>query len=206
MNRYCLCQFPHTFLRPTVKASVGAFRNRVTSLSPLLLVRYIRLRTRHCDYRFFVQMIHFIYRTSQQRQPGRRNHFAREQDILAAIIRNEDRASKFGRERDMKNSIFDLSRAAPQDSNRRAVNKFGRGFTRSKPTREGRSMNVGSCNSGTHSTQALQHKREAAEVQKGGRDNDGDADDSGVSAAPSTPSPSVNLNGQKVGQVIDVSA
>lgn len=69
-------------------------------------------------------------------------------------------------------------------------------------------MNIGSVSSayGALPTQSLQRTPEAAEVVKRGRDNDGDADDGSVKAAPSTASPSVNLNGQKVGQIINVSA
>jgi hypothetical protein len=67
-------------------------------------------------------------------------------------------------------------------------------------------MNVGSVGS-TYSpnAQALQRQPEAAEVQKAGRDNDGDSDDGG-SKAVQAPAPTVNLNGQKLGQVINVTA
>jgi hypothetical protein len=71
-------------------------------------------------------------------------------------------------------------------------------------------MNIGSVSSayGAYPTQSLQRTPEAAEVGKSGRENDGDPDDGSgsVSAAPSTPAPSVNMNGQKVGQIINVSA
>ncbi len=69
-------------------------------------------------------------------------------------------------------------------------------------------MNIGSVGSsqGTTSTQALQRKSEAAEAKKSGPDNDGDADDGGAKKVQSSPTPSVNINGQKVGQVIDVKA
>jgi hypothetical protein len=45
---------------------------------------------------------------------------------------------------------------------------------------------------------------ESAETQKIGRDNDGDADD--ASAAPAPVGPTVNMSGQKVGQIISVTA
>lgn len=69
-------------------------------------------------------------------------------------------------------------------------------------------MNVGSASSayGNFSTQAFQRTPEAAEVQKSGRDNDGDSDDGGASTVKSAPAPTVNTNGQKIGQIINVSA
>jgi hypothetical protein len=67
-------------------------------------------------------------------------------------------------------------------------------------------MNVGLVGSAVSpNTQALQRQPEAAEVQKAGRDNDGDTDDGG-SKAVQKPAPTVNLNGQKLGQVINVAA
>ena len=60
--------------------------------------------------------------------------------------------------------------------------------------------------SGNAVAKALQSTPEAAEVTKGGRDNDGDADDAGASAVASTPSTTVNMSGQKLGQVINVKA
>jgi len=68
-------------------------------------------------------------------------------------------------------------------------------------------MDVGSVSStyGSSQAQALQRTQEAAEVKKGGRDNDGDSDDGGVKAA-SAPLPTVNTSGQKIGQVINVTA
>ncbi|MEI7611892.1 MAG: hypothetical protein WCK63_03225 [Betaproteobacteria bacterium] len=66
-------------------------------------------------------------------------------------------------------------------------------------------MNIGSVGStyGSYSSQAPQPSQVAA---KGGRDNDGDNDGSGTKAVASTPAQAVNANGQKVGQVINVSA
>ena len=64
---------------------------------------------------------------------------------------------------------------------------------------------VGSANAAPQ-TQAVQRTQEAAEVSKGGRDNDGDSDDGGVKAAQAAPKPTVNMNGQKIGQLINVSA
>jgi hypothetical protein len=67
-------------------------------------------------------------------------------------------------------------------------------------------MNVGSVSS-TYSpnAQAVQKQPEAAEVQKAGGDNDGDSDGGGAKAI-QAPAPTVNMNGQKIGQVINVSA
>jgi hypothetical protein len=68
-------------------------------------------------------------------------------------------------------------------------------------------MNVSSVGiTSSPSVLALQKQPEAAEVQKAGRDNDGDSDDGGASKAVQAPAPTVNLNGQKVGQIINVSA
>ena len=54
-------------------------------------------------------------------------------------------------------------------------------------------------------TPVIQRTPEAAEV-KGARDNDGDSDDGGAKAAQAAPAPTVNLNGQKLGRIINVSA
>jgi hypothetical protein len=69
-------------------------------------------------------------------------------------------------------------------------------------------MNVAAVGSSYSSlqTQAVQRTPESAEVQKAGPDNDGDSDDGGAKAVQAAPAPTVNLNGQKVGQVINVSA
>lgn len=48
----------------------------------------------------------------------------------------------------------------------------------------------------------VQKQPESAEMQKVGRDNDGDSDD--TSAAPAAPT--VNMTGQKIGQIISVTA
>ena len=50
----------------------------------------------------------------------------------------------------------------------------------------------------------VKQQPESAETQKVGRDNDGDTDD--ASAAPAPPGPTVNMSGQKVGQIISVAA
>jgi hypothetical protein len=42
--------------------------------------------------------------------------------------------------------------------------------------------------------------------KKAGGDNDGDSDDGGAKAVQAAPKPTVNLNGQKIGQLINVSA
>jgi hypothetical protein len=69
-------------------------------------------------------------------------------------------------------------------------------------------MNVNSVGStyNTPQTQTVQRTPEAAEVKKGGRDNDGDSDDGGAKAVQAPPAPTVNLNGQKLGQIISISA
>jgi hypothetical protein len=69
-------------------------------------------------------------------------------------------------------------------------------------------MNTGSVGTAysSVSTQAVQRTPESAEVKKSGRDNDGDSDDRGSKAVQAAPTPTVNLNGQKLGQVINVSA
>lgn len=66
-------------------------------------------------------------------------------------------------------------------------------------------VSVGGTN-GNFTPQAVQRTPEAAEVRKAGGDHDGDADDGGTTAVKTAPAPSVNLNGQTVGQHIDVSA
>jgi hypothetical protein len=88
-----------------------------------------------------------------------------------------------------------------------AVAHDERDFPRSQPT-EDRTMNVDSVGSSYSSlqTQAVQRTPEAAEVKKAGPDQDGDSDDSSVKAAQAAPAPTVNLNGQKIGQIINVSA
>ena len=69
-------------------------------------------------------------------------------------------------------------------------------------------MNVGSVAS-TYSSlqpQAVRRTPEAAEVQKAGRDNDGDSDDGVSKAVKAAPAPTVNLNGEKLGQVVNITA
>lgn len=67
-------------------------------------------------------------------------------------------------------------------------------------------MNVGSLGSTNNPyAQAVQRQPEAAEVKRGGRDNDGDADDGSAKAVQSL-APNVGLNGQRLGQIINVSA
>jgi hypothetical protein len=69
-------------------------------------------------------------------------------------------------------------------------------------------MNAGSISNAyrSFSTQTAQRMPEAAEMQKGGGDNDGDADDRGAAAVQSTPSPTVNTSGQQIGRLINVTA
>ena len=68
-------------------------------------------------------------------------------------------------------------------------------------------MNVSSVGSpySNLQTQAVQRTPEAAEV-KGAKDNDGDSDDGGAKAVKAAPAPTVNMNGQKIGQHINVTA
>ncbi|MCX7162041.1 MAG: hypothetical protein WCI19_01940 [Betaproteobacteria bacterium] len=65
---------------------------------------------------------------------------------------------------------------------------------------------IGSISSGNSSTaaQATQRAPEAAEV-KGAPEKDGNADD-GASKTVKAPAPTVNMNGQKIGQLINVAA
>jgi hypothetical protein len=63
-------------------------------------------------------------------------------------------------------------------------------------------MNVSSVGS-SPLTQAVQ---QAAQVPKAGGDNDGDSDGSGTKAAQGPAAPTVNLSGQKIGQIISTSA
>jgi hypothetical protein len=68
-------------------------------------------------------------------------------------------------------------------------------------------MNVSSVGSSQSipQTQAVQRTPETTEV-KGARDNDGDSDDGGAKAVKAAPAPTVNLSGQKIGQIINDSA
>lgn len=58
------------------------------------------------------------------------------------------------------------------------------------------------------SAQAVQQARhqEATETRKAGQENDGNSAEKSASIVSSAPSPSVNTSGQKVGQVINVTA
>jgi hypothetical protein len=69
-------------------------------------------------------------------------------------------------------------------------------------------MNISSVGNSYSSlqTQATQRSPEAAEVKKAGPDNDRDSDDGGAKAAQAAPAPTVNLTGQKVGQIINTAA
>lgn len=69
-------------------------------------------------------------------------------------------------------------------------------------------MTIGSIGStyGVSATQALPRNAEAAEVNKGGGDSDGDTDDGGAKVAQLKPGPTVNMSGQKLGQFINVAA
>ena len=69
-------------------------------------------------------------------------------------------------------------------------------------------MNVSSVGNSYNSlqTQAVQQSAQAAQVPKTGEDSDGDSDGSGTKVAQAAPLPTVNLNGQKLGQVINSSA
>jgi len=72
---------------------------------------------------------------------------------------------------------------------------------------------IGSSSSNLSYSPAVKAQAEAVEAQQAGRDvgkagrdvgNDGDADDGG--AAVKEPAPTVNLNGQSVGTIINTSA
>jgi hypothetical protein len=69
-------------------------------------------------------------------------------------------------------------------------------------------MDVGSVGTAYNSvtTQANQRTPESTEIQNAGKDNDGDADDGGAKSVQTTPAPTVNMSGQKLGQVINVTA
>lgn len=62
---------------------------------------------------------------------------------------------------------------------------------------------VGSAYTSNHG-QAVQRTPESAEVKKVGGDKDGDSDDRSAKVASSAPT--VNLNGQKIGSIINVAA
>jgi hypothetical protein len=65
---------------------------------------------------------------------------------------------------------------------------------------------IGSSNPASQA-QTAQRVPEAAEVRSAGGDNDGDSDDrGGAQAVQAAPAPSVNSNGQKIGQVINAVA
>ena len=67
-------------------------------------------------------------------------------------------------------------------------------------------MNVSSVGSAYSSLQpqTVQRSPEASEVSKAGGGNDGDSDDSGVKVA--APASTVNMNGQKIGSIINETA
>ena len=66
---------------------------------------------------------------------------------------------------------------------------------------------IGSSSANALYSPTVQPKAEAGEAQKAGRDavNDGDSDD-GAASAVQAPTPSVNLNGQTVGALINAVA
>lgn len=66
-------------------------------------------------------------------------------------------------------------------------------------------MNVSATSgaSSAYPVQAAQRSGEAAEAKRAGPDHDGDADDVAKAAASK---PSVNINGQKLGQVVNLTA
>jgi hypothetical protein len=66
-------------------------------------------------------------------------------------------------------------------------------------------MNVGSVGSTVSpNVQAVQQQAASAQTQRTGRDNDGDSD-KGAEAV-QAPVPTVNLGGQKLGQIVNVTA
>lgn len=66
-------------------------------------------------------------------------------------------------------------------------------------------MSISSVGSGA-SAQPPRPTAEASEIQKGGRDHDGDSDDGGAQAVKSTPTTTVNTTGQKIGQILSTAA
>lgn len=62
-----------------------------------------------------------------------------------------------------------------------------------------------SSNYSSTTTQVAQRPPETSEV-KGASETDGDSDDGGTQAAAPAPAPIVNMSGQKIGQLINVSA
>lgn len=70
-------------------------------------------------------------------------------------------------------------------------------------------MNISTISSNSSSlvTQTGQQTTATAEAQKGGGENDGkNSDDGSVTANQVAPAPTVNMSGQKIGQVISTSA
>lgn len=70
-------------------------------------------------------------------------------------------------------------------------------------------MNISSLNSSyaSSATQLLQRQPEAAEARKSGPDNDRDSDESSrANAAPAAAAPTVNLDGQAVGRLLNTTA
>lgn len=69
-------------------------------------------------------------------------------------------------------------------------------------------MNIGSV-VGSYSqlqSQAIQRKPEAAEVRQGSSDKDGDSDDAAANAVPAADASTVNMSGQKIGQLVNITA
>jgi len=66
-------------------------------------------------------------------------------------------------------------------------------------------MNVSSVGNAYSSLQT-QATPQVAQAPKTGGDNDGDSDGSGAKAVQAAPAPTVNMSGQKIGQVINDSA
>ena len=71
-------------------------------------------------------------------------------------------------------------------------------------------MSIGSISStpSTIPAKPVQRMPEASEIKGAGRDNDGDQDDGGAKVTRAKPAltPTVNTSGQKLGQVINVTA
>jgi len=66
-------------------------------------------------------------------------------------------------------------------------------------------MSINSVGSSLQS-QIVQSALQTTQVSKAGGDNDGDSDGSSAKAAQGPATPTVNLSGQKIGQIISTSA
>ena len=65
---------------------------------------------------------------------------------------------------------------------------------------------VGGASSAAYTPAVQRQQPEAAKVKQAGRDGDRDKDDGASKVEPNPPAPSVNTNGQLVGQIINTTA